>query len=87
MSKKEAKKRIGRRELLAKYGPYTAPLVISMLNPNNTYAHTNMIPYSSVNSCLSDSSASGMSHQPNPQFPGHCMVGGIMGGMNAHPIG
>lgn len=79
----ESPKRLDRRELLSKYGPYTAPVVISLLLPSQAYGHTADIAYSTVAACAAADVPSGMgNHGPMTQ---HCMFGGG-GFMNAHDI-
>lgn len=74
-------KLIDRRELLAKYGAYTAPLVVPILLPGDAQAHATMAPYSSLVRCTSDTAASEQMFMHAPGRP-HC---GSMGA-NAHPI-
>ena len=40
-----------RREIFEKYGPYTAPVVVSMLLPNQVYANNDGSTYTTVASC------------------------------------
>lgn len=68
---------LSRRGLLKKYGPYTAPIVVSMLTPEIAYGHNTMSPFSSTATCLADSNHT-------PTMNRHC---GINPGMNAYPIG
>lgn len=88
MSKDQTDSQLGtqldRRELLKKYGPYTAPIVISMLLPSEAYAHKDMsVVYSTVAKCGADpASAPGAMHGPTRP---HCMFNGG-GGANAHDI-
>ena len=83
MSKKETKDKINRRELLAKYGPYTAPLVVSMLVPNEVYGHNTGQPYSTSATCVADPDGGNMH---GPTMLGHCMINGATGGSQTHPV-
>ena len=80
---KNSSKLVTRRDLLKEYGPYTAPLVVSMLVPKEAYGHNNMIPYSTSAACASDASG-GFMHSPTRVQ--HCMINGAAGGMNTHPV-
>lgn len=75
--------RLNRRELLAKYGPYTAPLVVSMLVPEQAYGHNTGQVYSTSASCVADA-AGGNMH--GPTMTGHCMINGAAGGSQTHPV-
>lgn len=78
-------KLISRRKLLEKYGPYTAPIVVSMLVPSQAYAHRDMtVVYSTVAKCGADTGASVMGGNHGPTRP-HCMFNGG-GGANSHVI-
>lgn len=57
-----------RREILSKYGAYTAPVVVSLLIPSKTYADgSNMAIYSNATTCAE-------SHSMTPaQNSNHCM--------------
>lgn len=79
----DSQEKLTRRELLNKYGPYTAPLVVSMLIPNRVYSHNNMIPYSTSAACAADTGG-GFMHSPTRTQ--HCMINGAAGGMNTHPV-
>jgi len=81
---KESKDSLDRRELITKYGAYTAPLVVSMLVPSDAYGHTGGLVYSTVAACGADTANSVMGAMHGPTT-NHCMFAG-MGGMNAHPI-
>ena len=73
---------LDRRELLAKYGQYTAPMVVAILTPSNAYGHKTGAVYSKVSDCAADpQSVMGAMHGFTP----HCMVNGGGGG-NAHTI-
>jgi len=82
-SEKETEDTLARRELLTKYGPYTAPLVISMLIPSEAYGHNTGQPYSTSATCVADP-AGGTMH--GPTMTGHCMINGAMGGNQTHPV-
>ena len=70
---------IGRRELLKKYGPYTAPLVVSMLTPEIAYSANAGTVYSTSQACVDASGhTSGMRQ--------HCMVDGRAGGAMTHNV-
>ena len=58
-----------RREIFEKYGPYTAPVVVSMLLPNQVYAHNDGSMWTTVASCQSNHPL-----MPNgmPASTGHC---------------
>jgi hypothetical protein len=85
MSKDEkGNARLSRRELIEKYGAYTAPVVVAMLTPSEVYAHKNGEVYSTVAACTSDTANSVMGAVHGPGRP-HCMDGSP-GGSNAHPI-
>jgi hypothetical protein len=60
-------KSISRRELLNKYGAYTAPVVVAMLTPELAYAHMVTAVYSSTAECVGDSANM---HRPN--MVNHC---------------
>lgn len=74
---------INRRGLFKKYGPYTTPLVVSMLIPSKTYGHTTFQPYSTSQTCIDDP-AGGSMHGIG--MNGHCMINGAAGGGNTHPV-
>lgn len=78
----DSKDRLNRRELLAKYGPYTAPIVVSMLVPSEAYSHANGQVYSTVAACGADTGASVMGAMHGPTT-NHCNRDGA--GMS-HPI-
>ena len=80
---KKSPDKITRRELLAKYGPYTTPAVVSLLLPSETYGHDNGQVYSTSATCVADSSGGGMH---GPTMTGHCMINGAMGGGQAHTV-
>jgi len=80
-----------RRELIGKYGMYTAPVVVSLLVPSKTYSDPGMIGgatlYSTASACQADLGA----NTPAAPFHGgaggrHCMVGGQTGGGLAHDV-
>ncbi len=49
----EDKTRLSRRDLLTKYGPYTAPVVIALLTPTHVYAdNTRKNSYPTLSACL-----------------------------------
>ena len=54
-----------RRELLKKYGAYTAPTVIALALPGGAYGHGTTEAYSSLDACLNDPGSNHMSS-------GHC---------------
>jgi len=45
-------KRLTRREVLKKYGPYTAPVVVSMLMTSHAYAMFMMTTYATLSACV-----------------------------------
>jgi len=81
--KQESQDLIARRELLTKYGPYTAPIVVSMLVPQEAFGHNTMQPYSTSATCVADP-AGGNMH--GPTMVGHCMINGNPGGGQTHPV-
>lgn len=76
---KKLKDLVGRRELLQKYGPYTAPVVVSMLVPEVAYGANAGTVYSTSQACVDASMHSvGMAN--------HCMVDGRAGGSMTHNV-
>lgn len=82
-SEKKPADTLNRRKLLTKYGAYTAPLVVSMLVPSEAYGHNTMQPYSTSQTCADDASGGSMH---GVGMNGHCMINGVMGGSQAHPV-
>lgn len=70
---------ISRREILTKYGPYTAPVVISMLSPEAAYGANTGTVYSTSAACVA---APGH----NSNMRSHCMVDGRVGGSMTHTV-
>jgi len=68
----QAKPELNRRDMLRKYGAYTAPLVVSMLVPEQAYAMNGMTPYSTIGTCQAN-------HMGRQAMNTHCA--------NRHPIG
>lgn len=75
----EIKDTLGRRELISKYGPYTAPVVMCMLLPAEAYATNAGAIYSTSQACVD---ASGHT----VTMSSHCMVNGRAGGMSTHTV-
>jgi len=83
---KEPHSTLSRRALISKYGAYTAPTVVALLNPAQTYAHNDMsITYSTSLACAADSAAGGSMHLPGIGLMGHCMLNNP-GGAATHMI-
>ena len=68
----KGKPELNRRDMLKKYGAYTAPLVVSMLVPEQAYAMNNGVAYSTVTTCQAN-------HTMNQATNMHCE--------RRHPIG
>jgi len=76
---KKPKELVGRRELFKKYGPYTAPVVVSMLVPETAYGANAGTVYSTSQACVD---AGGH----NSGMRQHCMVDGRAGGSMTHNV-
>lgn len=63
------KKTLNRRDAIKKYGAYTAPLVVSMLLPEQAYAMNNGVVYSTTTRCQANHS--GMQATNMHCSPGH----------------
>ena len=72
--------KMGRRELFKKYGPYTAPVVVSLLSPNSGYAMNSGAVYSTSAACVADPLGmhAGMTR--------HCQIDGATPGPSAHEV-
>lgn len=68
----QTKLALSRREVLKKYGAYTAPVVVSMLLPEQAYGMNGGTAYSSVLTCQAN-------HTMRQAMNGHCA--------SMHPIG
>ena len=79
----KSEEKLARRELLTKYGAYTAPLVVSMLVPSEAYGHNTGQTYSTSASCVADAGGGNMH---GPTMTGHCMINGAAGGGQTHPV-
>lgn len=82
--------KIARRELISKYGAYTAPVVVSLLCPATAYADPGMASgatvYSKASTCQADIAANSGAAPFHGGGGRHCMVGGVGGGGNAHTV-
>lgn len=80
---------IARRELITKYGAYTAPVVVSLLCPAKAYSDFGPggTVYSTASTCQADTAAnSGGSPFHGNTGGRHCMVGGAAGGGSTHTV-
>ena len=73
--------KLNRRELLSKYGSYTAPVVAAMLMPGQAAANGG--PYSNLDACIAGhGGAGGMGMgmgMVNMMVAGHCTMNGMGG--------
>lgn len=83
-SEGESTQTIARRELIRKYGAYTAPVVISLLVPQDAFGHNNAIVYSTSQACVDGSG--GPNHQATGGGLAHCMIDGSAGGRMSHTV-
>jgi len=56
----------GRRDMIKKYGAYTAPVVVSLLAPQHAYGANGGVVYSSASNCIN-------AHTMTPNAAAHCV--------------